>query len=171
MRFNLYSLETGRKLTPERGAQKEAHSLKEILEANMRLKEAGVPSAYIPAEVAPADAKAIIAALFPEFYQEQDIKPFSFAEVKGRFLAYLDAHEWNYDVRCYTREEWEARGERVNNESPFVVTIDGCPLYEVLNMYAGAKLFDQTSDELNAIFGEYGYHYELGHSWSFALYK
>jgi hypothetical protein len=98
-------------------------------------------------------------------------KMFDFEEVKARFLAYLAERDWNYDVRCYTQEEWEARGETVGNGSPFVVTMDGCPLYDVLNFYVGAKLFDKTREELDAIFEEYGFHFELCHSWSFALYE
>jgi hypothetical protein len=51
------------------------------------------------------------------------------------------------------------------NENTITVTFEG-GLYDALNHGSG-----KTDEDLNAIFGKYGYYFEQGYAWSLSLYE
>lgn len=85
--------------------------------------------------------------------------------------AYLIAHQWNFENRFYSAEEWQERGEYIGRESVLTMTMDGCPLNPILNFYSGAAIFDEVHAALEEIGKRFGVNYELGFSWSIHWYE
>lgn len=92
--------------------------------------------------------------------------------VEGKRITCYDGQHWQYGNTwdCVFVEENIDVSKYVEYNSKFLtMTFEG-PLYDIINYSYPTKLCDKYIKELNNICEKYGKYWELGYSWSFALY-
>jgi hypothetical protein len=87
------------------------------------------------------------------------------AGLKKDLTAFLKAHNFD-NTKMYTQAEWQLRGERWLNDSPFVLTTEDA-LYDDLNYGEYGYSF---YNELTELANKNGYYFELGFSWCLGFY-
>jgi hypothetical protein len=90
--------------------------------------------------------------------------------LKRDISRWLDANDLRGDATFYSRDEWSARNERVGRDAELTLTIEGSPLYRILNMFDLSADDPKLEREFSELCREHGSWYELGYSWSVHFY-
>jgi hypothetical protein len=81
---------------------------------------------------------------------------------------WLAKHDWlKGDAKVYTTEQWRERGEQYGRTAFATLTLDGSPMYEMVN-YGN---MEKTHEEFNELLRKNGFYYELGYAWAMNIYE
>lgn len=87
---------------------------------------------------------------------------------------WLVDHELDYGCIMWPTGDWVQRKEEYGNKALFTVTIDGSPLYEVLNgdyPPEGRRWAQKMYEGLSDLLEQYGQYWELGLAWTLHVYE
>jgi hypothetical protein len=81
---------------------------------------------------------------------------------------WLASHEYmKGDAKIYTTQEWRDRGEKYGRGAFCTLTLDGSPLYNMVNYMEMPKLHEEFQEMLR----KNGFYYDLGYAWSMHIYE